>query len=99
MAVRITCINKADGWHDDPHCAVSDLGWINDANGNTGKSTREAVYDWLKKSTSNEAYVKDRYGNVAFLYPRENAYGTRFVQTYADKKWTDNLLALPECVG
>jgi hypothetical protein len=39
----------------------------------------------------------DRLGNKAYLYPRENARGTQFVQTVADRVWTDNLLALPEC--
>jgi hypothetical protein len=99
MTIRITCINKAGGWHDDPHCAISDLGWVNDADGKTGKSTRIQVYDWLKANSANLAYVKDARGNTAYLYPRENARGTKFVQTYADKTWTDNLLALRECVG
>ena len=39
MAVRITCINKSGGYHADPHHAISDLGWRNEATGNTGKST------------------------------------------------------------
>ena len=99
MAIRITCINKSSGWHGDPHHAISHLGWTNEANGNTGKSSRLEVYDWLKKSTENKAYVKDIRGNTAYVYPRENANGTKFVQTYADKTWTDNLLSLKECVG
>jgi hypothetical protein len=99
MGIRITCINKAGGWHDDPHCAISDLGWVNDADGKIGKSTRIAVYEWLKENSAHQAYVQDSYGNLAYLYPRENSGGTKFVQTYADKTWTDNLLALPECVG
>jgi hypothetical protein len=99
MAIRITCINKSGGWHEDPHHAISHLGWTNDANGNTGKSTRLEVYNWLKENQSNQAYVKDGRGNTAYVYPREHANGTKFVQTYADKTWTDNLLALKECVG
>lgn len=99
MAIRITCINKSGGWHDDPHHAISNLGWANDANGNTGKSTRLEIYDWLKKDKSNQAYVKDGRGNTAYLYPREHTNGTKFVQTYADNKWTDNLLAQKECVS
>ena len=99
MAIRITCINKAGGWHEDPHHAISDLGWINDADGKSGKSTRIQVYDWLKASQANRAYVTDSRGNTAYVYPRENTNGTTFVQTYADGTWTDNLLALPECVS
>lgn len=96
MTVRITCITKAGGHHYDPHVAISNLGWVNDRTSETGTSTREQIYDWFKNH-KGVAYVVDRLGNQAFVYPRENASGTRFVQTYADKVWTDNLLALPEC--
>ena len=99
MAIRITCINKADGQHYDPHAAITNLGWVNDSTGETGKSTRQAVYDWLKQSATNQAYVRDGFGNVAYLGTRENQHGTQFVQTYRDRTWTDNLLALPECVN
>ena len=99
MAIRITCINKAGGQHYDPHAAISNLGWVNESTGKTGKSSRIEVYDWLKKDSSNQAYVLDWRGNRAFVYPRDNQYGTKFVQTFADKVWTDNLLALPECVN
>jgi len=99
MSIRITCINKAEGRHDDPHTAISHLGWVDEATGKTGKSTRIEIYEWLKAKDDNQAYVRDKYGNVAYLYPRENQYGTKYVQTYADKKWTDNLLALAECAN
>ena len=98
MAIRITCISKAGGRHYDPHTAITDVGWVNDVTGATGRSTRQAVYDWLKQAATNRAYVQDWSGNRAYVYPRESAHGTKFVQTAADQVWTDNLLALPECV-
>ena len=99
MSIRITCINKAGGQHFDPHVAITDLRWVNDATGESKKSTRLQVYEWLKQDSGNKAYVLDRFGNKAYLYPRENAHGTQFVQTYADPVWTDNLLYLPECTN
>lgn len=96
MAVRITCIRKASGDHYDPHTAISQLGWVNEETNESGQSTREEIYDWLKRR-NGVAYVLDRQGNKAYLYPKVNAEGTAFVQTYADGIWTDNLLALPEC--
>jgi hypothetical protein len=96
MSVRITCINKAQGVHFDPHSAILTLGWTDDQTMNTGKSTREQVYEWLKNQ-NGVAYVVDQYGNKAYVFPRENIHGTKFVQTAADRVWTDNLLALPEC--
>jgi hypothetical protein len=96
MAVRITCINKSGGYHADPHHAISHLGWTEDGTGQTGKNTRLEIYDWIKDK-SGVAYVLDSRGNKARVGTRENAYGTRYLQTYADQVWTDNLLALPEC--
>jgi len=96
MAIRITCINKSGGYHADPHHAISHLGWKNDESGNTGKSTRLEIYDWIKEK-NGVAYVVDRFGNKAYVGTRENASGTKYLQTYADRVWTDNLLSLPEC--
>ena len=97
MAVRITCINKENGYHDDPHVAIEYLGWTNEATGESGKSTRLAVYDWLKNK-GGVAFVKDRFGNMAYLVPKVSRNGNPFVQTVADNTPTDNLLRLPECV-
>ena len=95
MPVKITCIEKSGGYHQDPHHAIQSLGWINQTTGATGQSTRLQMYQFLK--SGGQAYVVDGMGNRAYLYPRENANGTQFVQTYADRVWTDNLLSLPEC--
>lgn len=96
MTIRITCINKDHGYHDNPHEAISELGWTNEATGESNRSERLTIYEWLKNK-NGQAYVVDRFGNKAYVYPRENANGTKFVQTYADRVWTDNLLSLPEC--
>lgn len=96
MAIQITCINKSGGYHQDPHHAISDLGWTSDQTGATGKSTRLQVYDWIKNQ-DGVAYVTDRYGNRANVATREHSNGTKYLQTYADQVWTDNLLSLPEC--
>jgi len=97
MSVRITCINKAGGYHDDPHVAIEYLGWTNEDSGKQGKSTRLEIYNWLKEG--GEAYVKDHYGYKAYLVPKISRNGNPFVQTLADKTPTDNLLKLPECVS
>jgi len=96
MAVRITCVSKPSGDNENPHEAISMLGWTNEETGAKGTSTRLEIYDFIKNKGGN-AYVIDRRGNKAYVDARENAHGTKFVQTYADKVWTDNLLALPGC--
>jgi hypothetical protein len=95
MAVRITCINKAQGHHEEPHVAISMLGWINESDNQTGKSTREQVHEWVNQG--GQAFVRDAQGNVAYLIAKVSAHGNPFVQTVADGRPTDNLLYLSEC--
>jgi hypothetical protein len=97
MSIRITCINKSGGFHQDAHHAISDLGWVEDGTGKHGRSTRLEVYEWLKYR-NGVAYVRDTRGHQTAVLPREHANGTEFVQTVADRIWSDNLLALPECI-
>ncbi len=47
MAIRITCINKDNGYHENPNLAITHLGWIGD-DGKPGKSTRLEIYNWIK---------------------------------------------------
>jgi hypothetical protein len=96
MSIQITCIKKSGGFHADPHHAIESLGWLNEQTGATGISGRIEIYDWLK-NRGGVACVRDARGNVANVGPREHSNGVKFVQTYADKTWTDNLLALLEC--
>jgi len=95
MSVRITCINKDNGNHENPNEAISHYGWINESTNESGKNDRPSMVKWVENG--NKAYVKDVSGNVAYCYVRESSKGTKFLQTYADNKYTDNLLSLPEC--
>jgi len=95
MAVKITCIKKDGGFHENPYTAITDLGWINETTGKTGLSTRLQIYDYLKDG--GEAYVTDYVGNKAKLVTAETARGTKYVKTLPDKTTTDNLLSLKEC--
>ena len=96
MSIRIICINKSGGYHDDPHEAISHLGWINEQTRASGKNTRLEIVDFLEKQ-SGTAYTKDMFGNTAILVTRVSPHGTKYVKTVADGKETDNLLNLPEC--
>ena len=94
MAVRITCINKDNGNHENPHLAITHLGWINEQTGKRGKNTRLEIYNWIKEG--GEAYVLDGYRKIAVV-TRTSSAGTHYVKTVADGKETNNLLALMEC--
>lgn len=95
MPVKITCIKKDGGNHENPYVAISSLGWILDGTQETGTSTREQMYDFVLKG--NEAYVKDSAGNKARLVAKTTDKGTKYVKTVADNAQSDNLLKLAEC--
>ncbi len=95
MSVRITCITKSGGYHENPHEAISTFGWTNEQTGERTTSSREQMWEWV--TNGGEAHVKDAYGNVARLVAKTNSRGTHYLQTVADGKLTDNLLTLPEC--
>ena len=96
MAIKITCINKDSGNHENPYIAISYLGWKNDSNGNTGKATRLEIYNWIVNDGGN-GYVEDGYGNRAKLIAATSPKGNKYVKTVADETKLDNLLTLPEC--
>jgi hypothetical protein len=53
------------------------------------------MYDFVKGG--GKAYVKDRFGDVAYLIAAVTNLGTKYVKTVADETKADNLLSLPEC--
>lgn len=95
MSVKITCINKDNGDHFAPHEAITHLGWLNESTNESGKCTRKQMVDFIEKG--NKAYVKDVWGNIAYLVVRISRFGNKFVKTVADGKETNNLLQLIEC--
>lgn len=93
--VRITCINKDGGNHNNPHEAIENYGWQNPGTGSSGISQRYQMVEWLENG--NHAYVQDANHNKAYCKVRVSAHGNKFLQTIADGQFTNNLLNLPEC--
>ncbi|WP_344391902.1 DUF3892 domain-containing protein [Streptomyces vastus] len=44
---------------------------------------------------NGKAYTDDDRGHWAYVLVVTPAYGEKYLRTYADGVWTDNLLALP----
>lgn len=96
MAIRITCINKDNGYHENPNLAITDLGWINEETKKTGKHTRLQIYNWIKDE-NGKAYVTDSNNNEVKVIIAETNNGTKYLKTEADNSTKNNLLSLPEC--
>jgi uncharacterized protein DUF3892 len=95
VSVRITCVSKDNGFHENPHVAISLLGWINESTSESGQSTRLEMHKFI--TDGGQAYVRDARGNTAHLVAKTSVRGNPFVQTIADGTPTDNLLRLQEC--
>ncbi len=97
MSIKITCISKAAGYHENPYIAISTLGWHDELNPFFKRYySREEMYDFVAKGGS--AYVYDKTGIIrSKLIAVENPRGTKYVRTEANDTTKDNLLQLSEC--
>lgn len=84
--VQVTCINKQP--RNNPHEGITHLG------GKTWRWTREQVIESIKSKTNTfYTFVQNKRADIGVVEGPNGEY----VRTYADGKWNDNLLALPEC--
>jgi hypothetical protein len=85
--VQITCISKIPG--DDSYFGITHLGTA------TRKWTRQQVIIWINAKEHTFYTMKD--GKRANIYVYYDKQGPPHLQTYADDKWNNDLLALDEC--
>jgi hypothetical protein len=62
--------------------------------GAKGGRRRSAIVTWLEESKANQAVVANE-GTWVYVGVRHPEGALPYLQTYADKTWRDNLLALP----
>ena len=87
--VRVTCITKPN--RNSAHEHVTHLG------GSSWKWTREDVITSIDNK-SNTFHVIDAAGHRSEVGVVDPGNGlSRYLRTYADRDWNNNLLALPEC--
>jgi len=84
--VQVTCINKQP--RNDPYEGITHLG------NSTGKWTRHQVINWIdSKEHTFFTLVGGNRGTIGVV----DGNNGKYLRTYADGKWNDNLLSLPEC--
>lgn len=86
--VYVTAVH-VDGTEDHEH--IASVRWRNPSSGDTGQNTRAEMVTWIRDKNGDarvESTPKDvRIGVVEAKPP--------YIRTYADGKWTNNLLSLP----
>lgn len=90
MSRNINAIRQAGGYK---HQHIVHLWWTEQETRGTGNGTRAEMVEYIEHG--GRAYVDDGRGHVATVGVVTPASGPKYVQTYADGVWTDNLLALP----
>lgn len=86
--VQVTCINKTP--RDNTHAGITHLG------GNSWRWTRLQVIDSIESKTNTFfTLVGGKRADVGVV----NGPGGKYLRTYADGTWNDNLLALLECTS
>lgn len=83
---RVTCINKQP--RNDPYEGITHLG------GPGWKWTRQKVIESIEAGTNT--FFTMTNGQRANIGVVDGPNG-KYVRTYANNKWNDNLLSLPEC--
>jgi len=84
--VQVTCINKLP--RQNPFEGITHLG------GSTWKWTRQQVIDSIEAKTNTfYTLVAGNRGDIGVV----NGPNGKYLRTYRDGKWNDNLLSLPEC--
>lgn len=94
--VRITCINKDGGNHQNPYLGITHFGWINPQNNESGKTARAGMVEFLN-TNYHGAYVQSPTGKIAYCEVRDKNGEFPYIVTVADGVTTDNLLNLMEC--
>jgi hypothetical protein len=90
---RIDCVNKPH--RNSPHEHITRVGGPNPNGVDRWADTALNVVRFIE---SNQHRFYTREGNAsAWVGVRTSAAGNKFLQTYADGIWKDNLLALDEC--
>lgn len=84
--VQVTCIRKQP--RNNPHEGITHLG------ARTWEWTRKEVVDSINARTNTFFTLKD---GVRADIGVVNGPNGPYVRTYANDKWTDNLLSLNEC--
>ena len=84
--VYITAVHMANSGTGHEH--IASVRWRDPADGKTGESTTAIMVDWIENG--GVAKVTDGQ-NIVSVGVVNHAY----LQTHADKSWTNNLLSLP----
>ena len=98
LAIKIICISKESGEHENPYLAISRLGWVDEfVTYKMGNCSREEMFDMILNGTS--AFVYEQNSIVRYkLGCAISSDGKKYVKTQVNGSSRDRLLELNECL-
>lgn len=75
------------------HRHIASVKWKNPDSGKSGESSRAKMVEWISKQNGS-AYVCGGNAHIARVGVVKG--DPPYIRSYADGKWSDNLLALPQ---
>lgn len=92
MAIRFTHKRMSPGYSDHEH--ITHLAWVDMSTGSPSSGTRATLVDMIdNRGVSAQVGTGADAVPVGVVRP---SYGQPYLRTYADGKWTNNLLNLPD---
>ena len=92
MALQCTARRMAPSGNGHEHIAYL---WWKDPQNQEGCYTRDQMVAYVKQNGTAAVWCPDRAGGAGQWVHTNSNGRVEYVQTVADKRWTDNLLALP----
>ena len=86
--VQITAVQMVGGIQ---HEHIAQLYWIDLQTNERAWATRQQMVNFLSQAPG-QAIVRDQFGSIEVRIVNTTP---QYVRTYADERWTDNLLSLP----
>jgi hypothetical protein len=90
LSINVIAIRLAGG---SKHEHITHLWWVGREDNKPGDAPRANVVTWIEGG--GRAYVKDDHGHDVGVHVVTPPSGPKYLQTWADGIWTDNLLSLP----
>lgn len=76
------------------HEHIAYLEWRNDESGEVGRSSRQNMVNYIRQNGNEAVWCPDRNGGPSAWVHINNNGRIEYVQTFADGRWTNNLLSL-----
>lgn len=88
MVLYITAVHMEGG---SGHEHIAGVAWLNPEGPSSGRSDMATMVDWVRKNEGAARVVDGK--TIVTVGVVEGA--RPYLRTHADRKWSDNLLALP----